>query len=38
MSSIPSKLAVVNRADGSVPYHRVPLLRSPFSYTTYRGS
>lgn len=32
------EVTVVIRVDGSVPYYHVPLLLSPFSYTTYRGS
>ncbi|WP_284252457.1 hydroxyisourate hydrolase [Litorihabitans aurantiacus] len=30
--------ALADEADGSPRHHHVPLLLSPFSYTTYRGS
>lgn len=38
MDTFYPEVTVVIRADGSVPYYHVPLLLSPFSYTTYRGS
>ena len=32
------EVAVMFRVAGDVPHHHVPLLLSPFAYSTYRGS
>ena len=32
------EVAVTFTADGEIPHYHVPLLLSPFGYTTYRGS
>lgn len=32
------EIQVTIRVDGSVPHYHVPLLLSPYGYTTYRGS
>ena len=32
------EVAITFRVDGESPHHHVPLLLSPFSYSTYRGS
>ena len=32
------EVAITFRVDGQSPHHHVPLLLSPFAYSTYRGS